>query len=148
MKKISFAILLLIFIAPLLFSGCASQESSENSADNISDQPEPVVKKADTLTISKEIPLDGGYSEISTDSKNVKESFSFLKKELSISYPGISLIQVQKAETQIVAGWKILLFCEYIIGDSKKELHFLTAVIYKDLNNNMTLSNLDFNKYP
>ena len=56
-----------------------------------------------------------------------------------------TLIKVQRAEIQIVSGWKTRLFCEYSIGESKK-LYLLQAVIYKDPNLNKTLKELEFDK--
>lgn len=138
--------LLLIFAAPLLLSGCISRKSPGGNIpadNNIIDQPAPAAVKEAPSPVPEETPLDGGYSETGTDSENVEESFTFLKKEISASYPQISLIKVQRAEQQIVAGWKIRLFCEYSIGESK-ELHLLEAVIYKDLAQNMTLKDLKF----
>ena len=146
MKKNSYAMLLLIFTAPLLLSGCASRESpGDNIAvnENSVDQTVAVAEKEDSSPVPKEMSLDGGYSETSTDSENVKESFGFLRKELLISHPEIYLIKVKNAETQIVAGWKIRLICEYNVGESE-ELHLLQAVIYKDLDQNMTLKDLKF----
>ncbi len=135
--KNSFIFILLIFTTPLILPGCASQEAPEEKTS--------VVRKIEDSPVPKERSKTGGYTETSTDSENVIESFSFLKKELTYSYPEFADIKIQKAEIQIVAGWKMKLFCEYSIGDSK-ELNVLEAIIYKDPDQNITLEFLEINK--
>lgn len=127
-----YALLLFLFITSLLFSGCTSRKSPGGTR--------PAVKEP-SASVHDETPLVGGYAEISTDSKEAVESYTFLENEISTSYPQVSLINVQKAEIQIVSGWNTKLLCEYSIGDNK-DPHYLEAVIYKDLSQNLTLKDL------
>jgi len=135
--KNNFIFLLLILVAPLLLSGCASRESSEDNA--------PINNKVIVKPVPGEMSLNGGYSETSTDSEKVKASFRFLKEKLSISHPEITLIKIQRAEIQIVAGYKIRLICEYsVIGN--EELYLLESISYEDTDQNITLEYLDIFK--
>ena len=136
MKYSSF-FLLLVFAIPMILPGCASRETPEDKT--------VVVLEGKSALVSKEKSVNGGYSATSMDSKNVKEAFIFLKNELSYSYPEFYNIEIQRAEIQIVAGWKIKLFCEYNIGDSK-ELNLFQAIVYKDTDQNKTLEYLGINK--
>lgn len=122
----------LLLTTPLLLLGCTSKEIPDEKIKTMIEEP-----------VSKEISLNGGYTETSIDSTKVKESFIFLKKQLVDSYPEILNIKVFRAEIQIVAGWKMKLFCEYNIANIS-DINLLQAIIYNDLDQNKTFEGLNF----
>ncbi|MFC1669703.1 hypothetical protein ACFL20_04870 [Spirochaetota bacterium] len=93
--------------------------------------------------------ITGGFSGIGIDSKASIDAFNFLKEELLKKQPGIILLQILKAEEQVVAGSNIGLICQYK-KPKDKQVSILYAKIYVDLQDKYELDQLEFDpgKFP
>lgn len=75
----------------------------------------------------------GGFQQIDINSNYSINAFAFLKQELKNQYPDINLIKIKESYLQIVAGYNVLLICEYNLKSDNK-VKILQAKIYTDLN--------------
>ena len=130
-------ILISVIVFPLFFC-CKSREGKGNSLQNKLSE----VHQVKEISVPPEEDVAGGYSEIDTSSQISIEAFEYLKNELSISHSEITEITVQEAMLQVVAGYNIVLICEYKIG-SENQSHILSAKIYKDVQDNMRIKELE-----
>jgi hypothetical protein len=126
-KEILYKILLCISL--ILLIGCLSKKNSseENKIINL-------YEPADLTT--------GSFIKISIDSDSVKEAFNFLKSEIMAKSLPIELGKIISAESQVVAGQKIRLFCKYKDRKIDSQDKILKAVIYIDLSGKKTLENI------
>lgn len=113
----------------LFFSSCCS--SNDRAGEGESDNTALVKEQKNEPSPPQEKKM-GGFSEIDIDSQYSVESFNFLKKELLKSNPEIALLSVKKAMLQVVAGYNVLLICDYKSA-SKDEACLLSAKIYFNL---------------
>lgn len=135
-KKCIFLILILLFFT----SCCSSKErTGVGGPDDVA-----AVKEPESEPSPPQEKKMGAFSEIDIDSQYSVESFDFLKNELSKSNPEITLLSVKKAMLQVVAGYNILLICDYI-SDSKDEAYLLSAKIYFDLEEKPDIKEINLN---
>ena len=130
-------IIISVIVFPLFF--CC--KSRERKGDSLQNKPSEV-HQAKENAVPHEEDVAGGYSVIDISSQTSMEAFEYLKNELSISHSEITEITVQEAMLQVVAGYNIILICEYKIG-SENQSHILSAKIYKDLQDNMRIKELE-----
>ena len=86
-------------------------------------------------------PVVGGFHQIEITSPEAVKGVDFLKKELAKKQPGIKELQLEQAESQVVAGYNLKLLCRYA-EDNAKEKKRLRATIYVDLDGKYTLTDL------
>jgi hypothetical protein len=123
----------MLFLIISLLGCMTAQEVSAQGA-----KPKP--KEEETPVV----PKTGGYSEIDVKDKKAVEAYEFLKQELASRHPEFTLLAAKKAFSQVVAGFKIRLICEYL--DSQKQERQLSAFVYIDPSGNkrMLELNLDY----
>jgi len=127
-----------IFIV-LFFASCCS--SKERTGEGESDNTSSVKEQKNEPSPPKEKKM-GGFFEIDIASQYSVESFDFLKKELLKFNPEIALLSVKKAMLQVVAGYNVLLICDYRSA-SKDEAYLLSAKIYFDLEGKQSIKELN-----
>lgn len=92
-----------------------------------------VMGQADTIV--------GGYGESSVRDKDVVKAAGFaVKKEAGKTGKRITLVKIEKAETQVVAGVNYRVCMTVRIGRKNAAEKSVTAVVYKDLKKHMSLS--------
>lgn len=83
----------------------------------------------------------GGYGENAVSDKDVVKAAGFaVKKEAGKTGKHITLVRIEKAETQVVAGINYRVCMTVRIGRKGAAEKSVTAVVYKNLKNRMSLS--------
>ena len=83
--------------------------------------------------------ITGAYGDASVTDKDVVKSAKFAVKSHSTQVgKRFTLVRIQKAETQLVAGMNYRVCLR--VRDSRKRISTITAVVYKDLKNRYSLS--------
>ena len=85
---------------------------------------------ANDMMVSKNDPMPGGYSQVSTSDKIVTDAVSFLNE----NFPAIKIDSVKKAYQQVVAGMNVKLVCSVKCCEKKETWDI---VVYRDLKGNM-----------
>jgi hypothetical protein len=85
--------------------------------------------------------ITGGYGDLPADDKEVVRAVAFaVKAESSKSHTKVTLTRIEKAEVQVVAGLNYRVCMTVAIGRRKPASTKVTAVVYKNLKNKMSLS--------
>lgn len=82
-------------------------------------------------------PLPGGYSSVTTQSKEVTEAAEFAVAEQSKTNTGLTLKSIESAKSQVVAGTNVELMLSVIDGGKTKTVR---AVVYTDLDQKRSLT--------
>ena len=83
--------------------------------------------------------MAGAYSDVSSTSAEVQKAATFAVKTRSRRLgKSLKLVQIEKAQSQVVAGMNYRLCMEVREGSGKKTR--VTAVVYLDLKQHLTLS--------
>ena len=91
-----------------------------------------------TEALAQEPPIVGNYREASTANREVISAAQFaVRKEMLKHNTRISIISIEHAETQVVAGTNYKLCLKVKRGD---KIQTATAVVYQDLKQRYTLS--------
>ncbi|HMT07439.1 MAG TPA: cystatin domain-containing protein [Pyrinomonadaceae bacterium] len=81
----------------------------------------------------------GGYADASVRDKDVRKAANFAVKQRSkIVRPDYTLVSIRKAELQVVAGLNYRICMR--VRDERGRLSTVTAVVYKNLRNKLSLS--------
>jgi hypothetical protein len=111
----------------IMAMGCISKSNTDTTQPGPRDGEQKIV---------------GGFTKIPADSPVAQKAFNFLKQEIAKKEPAIMVGVVKTAESQVVAGNKIRLTCEYADDREKGRVRLLMATVYVDLNETMTLLEL------
>ncbi len=82
-------------------------------------------------------PLPGGYSSVSTFSRDVTDAAEFAVAEQSKANSGLTLKSIESAKSQVVAGMNVELTLSVIDGGKTKTAR---AVVYTDLDQKRSLT--------
>ena len=88
--------------------------------------------------------IAGGYGDADPKDKDVIKAAEFATKKLGTDEMSkISVVRIEKARLQVVAGLNYELCMEVTVkrGSKKASKRYLKAVVYKDLKNRYSLSN-------
>lgn len=84
--------------------------------------------------------ITGAYGEASVTDKDVLKATKFaLKSRSTQTGKRFTLVRIQKAESQLVAGMNYRVCLR--VRDNRKRISTITAVVYRDLKNRYSLSN-------
>ncbi len=119
-----------LFVVVLLF-GCASTQPALSQGSRPKPKDESTPPAVET----------GGFREIEINDSKAIDAYEFLKDQLAISHPEISLVAAKRAFSQVVAGFKIRLICAY--RESQKPEDRLLAIVYIDPGGNKRLLQLE-----
>jgi hypothetical protein len=163
------AIIVIVIICMSLLVACVTESTRDNREDcpvKAGSPPGPDDNGNSKKTgAPEEIPIDSDYAV---------ETYEFLKDELSLSHPGITLARIEKAFSQVVAGYMIILICGYeesgtpdepgMSGDEGEDqeppernnseggedsgIQYLYARVYYDLDGNREIAELIFHYAP
>ena len=86
---------------------------------------------------AQDTPMVGGYSKISTRSAEAQKAARFAVASRSVTYRNIVLLNVLKAEQQVVAGMNYRL-CMRVSERGRKRT--VTVVVYRNLRNRWSLT--------
>jgi hypothetical protein len=85
--------------------------------------------------------ITGGYGETAIDDAQVKEAAAVaIKAKSKKTGKKITLVKIEKAEVQVVAGLNYRICMSVKTGHSKPVKSKVTAVVYRDLKNKYSLS--------
>jgi hypothetical protein len=130
---------LLVFLALILTSACISKEKD---AAMPSPSISPAVSDAPTTAPSPDIAVAGGFVTIFKNSPGARRAHEFLRETLAKKNPGLELGDVTEAASQVVAGVKTRLTCEYTETANRGQKKLLVAVVFIDLHSNESLLDL------
>lgn len=83
----------------------------------------------------------GAYADKSIDDKGVIQAAAFaVRKEASKTGTRITLVKIEKAETQVVAGLNYRVCMTVKVGRRKPKTTKVTAVVYSNLHDKLKLS--------
>jgi hypothetical protein len=132
-KNILFKVFLCI--ALILLTGCLSKKNAS--------EDDKTIKSNESVDMTT-----GSFIKISNDSDPAKEAFDFLKSELKAKFQAIVLGRIISAESQVVAGQKLRLLCNYKDEQKNGKEKLLRAEIYIDLSGKKILDELQLNINP
>ncbi len=89
--------------------------------------------------------IEGGWTDIDKNSDTAQKAYTFLKKELNKKQVNIILLDIIKAEQQVVEGYNVGLLCEYQPEPNKDKLK-LYGKIYVNMKNEYELTELKLNE--
>ena len=141
MKIRIFIIITIIFV--LLHFSCTSGKVIENDGRiptrvGASSEPDDDTRTSKKVGAPEEIPLD---------SDQAVAAYDYVKEELAVSHPHITLKAIQKAFSQVVAGYTIILVCTYQEGDDPVS-KLVYVKVYNDLEQNRSIEELSFDYIP
>lgn len=94
----------------------------------------------DSRIAAQEPQMTGGYSDSSIRDKDVKNAANFAVKQRSRNVKrNFTLVSIRRAEIQVVAGLNYRLCMR--VRDNRGRLTTVTAIVYKNLKNRLSLSN-------
>jgi|GEM_PF-5480113 len=91
----------------------------------------------------KDGEVDGGYTMISVSTDEVVKSLDYIKKELAAKHPDVKIVKAVSAQSQIVAGQKLVIKCEYL-SDTNKEPKVLKAFMFITLEDKYVVEKIEF----
>lgn len=98
-----------------------------------------VVTGACAAALSTPAQMTGAYGNVQATSKEVKQAAAFaVKTRAKKVHRTVSLLKVENAESQVVAGINYRLCIR--VRDGKAKSTTATAIVYKDLKKHMSLS--------
>jgi hypothetical protein len=109
-----------------LIAGCPPNSDSGNTTPEVPEVPDQEMP-----------PLVGGYSKAATTDPEVAEMAEFAVAESAKETPGLTLLSITSAETQVVAGMNYRLTLS--VKDSDKT-RTAEAVVYRDLQQKKSLT--------
>ncbi len=106
---------------------------------------------AEETPVAAPLPADdvaGGFVRIRTESNGVRDAYEYLRGVMADKYPDLRLVAVAEAFSQVVAGIKFKLVCEYTEPADRAQKKLLTALVFIDLHSNRSLLDLKLNDPP
>jgi len=93
---------------------------------------------------SKENEIDGGWTAVDPGIEEVKDAVAFIRKDISMKHPDITIGKIYKAEMQTVAGDKFDLLMEYT-SDLNSEPKKMRVKLFCSLQGEYKITDIDFN---
>jgi hypothetical protein len=90
----------------------------------------------------------GGFVRIRPDSNGARQAYEYLREILADEHPDLELGDLLEASSQVVAGIKFRLVCEYAAAGDRTRKKRLTALVFIDLYSNGSLLDLQLNEPP
>ena len=81
-------------------------------------------------TAKVEMPL-GGYISQDIDTDFIQEAYQFTKTTLKVQDPPVQVLELKRAESRVVSGTQIRLYCRVSINDAES-VKIIT--VFEDLN--------------
>ncbi len=91
----------------------------------------------------KDAEIEGGFTAVDVKIPEVVKSVDLLKKDLAVKHPDVKVLRAVSAESQIVAGQKLVIKCEYL-SDTNDKPKILRAYIFITLESKYTVEKVEF----
>lgn len=69
-------------------------------------------------TAKDEMPL-GGYMNQDIDTEFIQKAYQFTKTTLKVQDPPVQVLELKRAESRVVAGTQIRLYCRVSVNDAE-----------------------------